>query len=506
MKEDLFTFDRLVEECLQNIRTHVFDGAGMQVSPAIFRFLSAWPNEEIVARIVDATNPAFKDLLVSNVDLFCSITSLAKAVDHTNQGVFADILTNDDESAIKIFVGAAAGPYKPRSGGMRGRIQGLQAEMRAKKSSTVLHFQAARTAGWRTNWVTLAAFKTRVDKEMVVVAQATMTVLLGSCPRSSYVACRPTRLKPAPQAWGLNEIAPLRLDGLATYYKGFDTMDQEEAVILRQKRAIASETTSFTASRRRQDRLRNGGPVRVYVLRQGGRVVRFHVTLMTAKDGAHVDITIPLMIGLEYGLQTTRKVDIKLELSARNHHTPFANKAAHNTNARRLGIILSGTRATGSMKGMGFTHWLQSPRKAALLKAEKLIQFLSKYHRHGGETLNDRSETSSRYVSWSGQSFVSTLEPVGREQQHVPSKRQTSHAVEQNDMERSGGQKFYGMLLETVEVLQRLCNSRKIRATPNVCAYLKTKSAKDIATMIAAAVRAPVIDILLSTTEFTASR
>ncbi|KPM42470.1 hypothetical protein AK830_g4115 [Neonectria ditissima] len=362
----------------------------------------------------------------------------------------------------------------------------------------------ARTAGWRANWAILAAFTTRVDKEMVLVAQAIMTILFGSCSRNSYVACRPKYLKPSPRDWGLNEIGPLRLDGVATYYKDFDAMDPEEAAILRQKRAISGKTRSLTASRRREDRLRNGGPVRVYVVQQGGRVVRFQITLMTAKDGAHVDITIPLLIGLDYGLQISRTVDIRLELSARNHHAPFAIKAAYNTEARRLGMILSGTRAAGPQKGVKFTHWLQSTRKGTLDKAAKLIQFLRNRYNRCGEAV--REETTSKFVVWSGQSFLNTSEPVSEIHQPFP-ERQAPQVVEvQSIFQRAGDQRFYEILLQMTKALQRLSISRKIRATPSVRSYFKTHTAKAIATTIATAVRPQVTDVLLSTAEFTVSK
>lgn len=124
----------------------------------------------------------------------------------------------------------------------------------------------ARTTGWHVNLAVLAAFQTGVDKELVLITQAVMIILFGSCPRSNYFACRPEYLAPFPQEWGLHEIGPLRLDGLASYYKNIHTVDPEEAAIIHQKRLIIGRTCSLTAKRRRWGQLRNGGPVRVYVL------------------------------------------------------------------------------------------------------------------------------------------------------------------------------------------------------------------------------------------------
>ncbi|KID93388.1 hypothetical protein MAJ_10655, partial [Metarhizium majus ARSEF 297] len=255
-------------------------------------------------------------------------------------------------------------------------------------------------------------------------------------------------------------------------------MDPDEAAILRRRLAMGGKAYSLTASRRRQDRLRKGGPVRV--------------------DGAHVNIVIPLLVGLDYGLQISRTVNINLELSARNHQAPFATKSAHNSEARRLGIIISGTRAAGPQKGTKFTHWLQSPKIAAIGKAEKLIKFLNR-----SDNAAKREMGPSKFVVWSGKSFLNISEPEGEKVCQPMTERPERRPVNlQSDFDRS----LYEMLLRMTKGLQRLSISWKIRTTPSIRSYFKVHTVESIATMIARAIRPQVASILLSTEEFTVSR
>lgn len=69
------------------------------------------------------------------------------------------------------------------------------------------------------------------------------------------------------------------------------------------------------------------------VLQQGGRVMRFFVTPIMARDVADIDITIPLLVGLKYALQKSRTIDIDFEMSANTHTTPFATKVTHPSHA-----------------------------------------------------------------------------------------------------------------------------------------------------------------------------
>lgn len=193
-------------------------------------------------------------------------------------------------------------------------------------------------------------------------------------------------------------------------------------------------------------------------------------------------------------------------MSARNHHAPFATKSAYNSDARRLGIIISGTRAAGSQKGTKFTHWLQSPRIAAIGKAEKLIQFLSNCYDRPDEAVRGQM-TTSKFVVWSGKSFLNISEPVSEIVHQSMTGRPEHQPVEvHNVFNRDEDRRLYEILLQMTKALQQLSISWKIRATPSVRSYFKAHTAESIATMIAGAVRPQITDILLSTEEFTVTR
>lgn len=131
---------------------------------------------------------------------------------------------------------------------------------------------------------------------------------------------------------------------------------------------------------------------------------------MTAADGAHLDITIPLGIGLTYGLEQTRTVHMRLDLSTKSHHTPYALKLDRNSGARQLGILLIGSIANGPRKGAKFSHWLQSQRKEGPAQAEKLIEFLES---QGGtpSALETTHNQKPNTVLWAKDSFKSSTEP-----------------------------------------------------------------------------------------------
>lgn len=100
------------------------------------------------------------------------------------------------------------------------------------------------------------------------------------------------------------------------------------------------------------------GYIHINVFKTSSRVRRFFITPLTAADGGHLDITIPLGVGLTYGLEQSRTVHMRLDLSTKNHHTPYAFKSERNSRARHLGILLSGSIPNGPRKGASFSHWL----------------------------------------------------------------------------------------------------------------------------------------------------
>jgi hypothetical protein len=375
--------------------------------------------------------------------------------------------------------------------------------MRNQRLSTTLQYQLMQKAEWQTNWAVLVCFTTLAEDELIVLAQTIMTILFGSYPSSSYLSCRPKHLKPCPPGWGLNEKAPLCLDGLPRYRENLNDRNRREQ-ICQPTTAMSSKGIAFKASCRRQELLSNGGPIRVYVLQQAGRVTRFFITLLTARDGAHVDIVIPLLVGLKYGLQESRTVHINVEVGAGNHFAPFATKAAHNGNARKLGIIISGTYAIGPRKGTKFTHWLQSPTQAAIGKAEKLTSYLSKCFDY---SLAEVGETKSRkFVTWSDRKFLHVSERQKEHSRSVTRKSPGDQSVEEHAVLQQCDDRMYHVVLPIIQALQQLAISYKIRTTRNILSYFKTCTAQSIADTISGAVRPIVADLLLSTEEFTVSR
>jgi hypothetical protein len=112
-----------------------------------------------------------------------------------------------------------------------------------------------------------------------------------------------------------------------TFWRVKDKLDWEAATI-RERLRNTSVAAALTKQKYRQTRLRQGGRIHVNVLIANGRIKRYFLTPMIAADGGHVDLTIPLFLGLEYGLEVDRYVDIKFDISrAANHSSPYAPRS-----------------------------------------------------------------------------------------------------------------------------------------------------------------------------------
>ncbi|KAH8703651.1 hypothetical protein BGW36DRAFT_423204 [Talaromyces proteolyticus] len=75
-----------------------------------------------------------------------------------------------------------------------------------------------------------------------------------------------------------------------------------------------------------------------------GKVKRCSISPPIASDGGYVHITIPLEVGLEYGLRLKRVVEMGLDIRrAANHSSPYALTSPSDSPIRRLGIHISGT-------------------------------------------------------------------------------------------------------------------------------------------------------------------
>lgn len=336
-------------------------------------------------------------------------------------------------------------------------------------------------------------------------AHAIMIILFGSSNNSAYAACRPTELAPTPPQWGLNEICPLGFDGLSSYNKLDSRSDREEIGRTRERLRLNSFITASTRKRQRLDRLKEGGSIHVNVLKTGSRIRRFFITLMAAADGAHLDITIPLEFGLGYGLEQSRTVHMRLDMSMNNHHTPYALKSERNSVARQLGILVTGSIAHGPRKGAKFTLWLQSSRKEGPAQAEKLIECLDAQGvaiRGSEMGVNNRP----RNVVWTEGSFLnSTQRPVDS---GAPDSRNTltieSATIQDDHLISTEG--FSTMISHLVREIQVRVLSRKMRVTPEILVYFKEYTAISIARSILKSIRQPVADMFSSEVQFTTSQ
>lgn len=379
-------------------------------------------------------------------------------------------------------------------------------EIRSSRPTTVLHHRTLRTPGWHARWTVLVAFPECVSRQLVLIAQTVMTVLFGTCLNKAYAACRPEYLARVPPDWGLNEMGPLGPDTLATYNKIDDGADPEETMLIRERLHASHVAFSAVHHERRLKRARNGGPIHVNILIQSGEIKRFFITPMKARDGGHVDILIPLPIGLHYGLQVSRSVNLTLDLSTRNHHTPYAAKSMYNSDARRLGLLLEGHYAVGPQKGSKFSHWLQSNMRAGIGKAEKLIQFISN---ECGDINQANISKGSRpdYVVWRQNNFVNQPEPERSELSLHPELK-FNHSS--SDTPPYPGQEVNGMLrqviLQLLRALQARIISKKIRVCPTIWRYFKGSDLETMADAVSQAVRPAAAELLVSSKPFTPAR
>jgi hypothetical protein len=227
---------------------------------------------------------------------------------------------------------------------------------------------------------------------------------------------------------------------------------------------------------------------------------------MTEGDGAHIDITIPLFVGLKYGLQVSRQVYMHVEFGDTNHHTPYAARSKYNSNARRLGILISGTCAVGNRKGSRFSHWIQSSRGAAVGQAEKILHFLLSKNviaseRQGGEV------NISNHVFWSDGTFLTVPEPtavrlVSQPSSGIPQAQPAEEATGLNGRE----QEIYQLLSRLIKKVYQYVLSRKLRAIPAIRSYMKANSAESVAAAIVKAINPSALDVILSTEQFTTAR
>jgi hypothetical protein len=237
---------------------------------------------------------------------------------------------------------------------------------------------------------------------------------------------------------------------------------------------------------------------------------------MTKTDSAHIDITIPLFISLKYRLQFSREVYMQVEFGQANHHTPYTARSRYHSNSQQLSILISGTCTVGSRKGSSFSHWIQSARGAAIGQAEKILHFLLAQDVSScrGRGVEADIEGEWRlladipyYVVWSEGTFLTFPEPTGgrRVCQSNPETYKLQ-AAEKTNSSNKREQEVYQLLSQLIKKVYQCVSSRKLRAIPPIRSYMRANAAGSAATAIAKAIHPSVIDVILLTEPFTASR
>lgn len=200
-------------------------------------------------------------------------------------------------------------------------------------------------------------------------------------------------------------------------------------------------------------------------------------------------------------------MDMTLDLSTRNHHTPYAAKSIYNSNARRLGLLLEGRYAVGPQKGTKYSHWLQSNMRAGIGKAEKLIQFISN-DQDDVKQATAPKRSRPNHVAWKQNNFVNQPEPERNELSLCSEPGLSSDPSPNTSFFPSQGAN--GVLPQVVLQLLRALQSRiilkKIRVCPTIWRYFNGKNVEPMADTISQAVRPAAAELLISSQPFTPTR
>lgn len=431
------------------------------------------------------------------------LLALARNIPRHKQGVYANILTRSSNITCytpRIYIGGASGPYGSQSQGLRANIRFHQARKGNVKTSSNLHEKFLFAKEWLANWAPLVGFRSMVDRELVKLAQTVMVLMFQSSHASSYTACRPPALFNVPQQWGLNETGPLHFDNIATYNRLNDTMDADDIKRIRNRQSANSLISAGSKKQKRNERLKKGGSIHINVHRAGEKIKRFFITPMTTADGCHIDLTIPIELAFRYQLQDVHTVQMLLDLNAADHPKAYASRAARSTLARQLGILITGSSPGGRTGGRKFKIWLKSQRQEGIRHAEILIGRIS---RQKSTQIQDPGE---RDVITSVQGNDTTFNPTcaainiwqpgpsivqnANDQTHFPSKPWN----------------FTSIIHELVCGLRFEVLHQDMTTTPTVLNFFKMHSTDSITTILTKSIRRPVVNMILSSEEFSASK
>lgn len=438
-----------------------------------------------------------------------------------HQGVYANIITNDfDESYVRIYIGSAAGPYKQplndhrRDRGLHQRIT-THGQQSIRNRSLKAHERLLQTPGIRCNWLILVSFRQKVSKALVNVTHAVMTILFRACESIPYIVCRPNHLFECPHAWGLNEIGLLGQHGLAGYNGVRHGKAKEDAILVHERNVVAGQRCQSSRRRDHNRRLENGGRMHVNVLVLDGIIKRFFITPMTKSDGGHIDITIPRVAGLAYGLQISRIVDVQFDLEPnKDHPHPYAVQASSLNLARKLGILVSGQYACGPQEGDKFNHWIQCNRPEAIIKALHLtrriyaisdvqepLEVEKSDETQKGTTIYDLLKSSGS----TSKAIEFTLQPRNAESSSSDQATAVGSSL-QITKETSYDTDTFQLCFRILSQLKHKILNSQIRAAELIRQYLQATSIKDLAQQIAEAVRPGVVPFLRMSNQFELSK
>lgn len=249
------------------------------------------------------------------------------------QGIFSHTVTStSDQSFVRIYVEKAAGPYKAGAlrhhRGLHSKIAGEKSILKKGRAKNI--YRNLQCAPHHVStWTILLSFAVDVEKPLVIIAHAVMTVLFQGYENGPYLRCRPPDMPLALPTWGLNHIGPLGQDGLTEYKKHYLLSDPNEAEFIRHATSASAKDSnqkrSLLTQRKRIDRLINGGQIHVNVLKISGIVRRFFFTALTKSEGSHIDITVPIDIGIKHGLEEHRTLQVVFDVApTTDHQIPYA--------------------------------------------------------------------------------------------------------------------------------------------------------------------------------------
>lgn len=425
-----------------------------------------------------------------------------------HQGVYANIVTNqNDASFVRIYIGSAAGPYKKPLKDCR-YDRGIHQRIRTHNQPSLQtrsqkkHESLLREPGIRSNWLIMVSFQQNVPCALVHIAHAVMAVMFGSYESIPYISCRPSQLRDYPRSWGLNELSPLSQHGLANYNRTRHGKMDEEMAFIHKTNVLAGERCQDSRRQRHNERLQSGGNIHVNVLVINSVVKRFFITPMTKNDGSHIDISIPRVAGLTFGLEISRSVNLRCDLEpGATHQHPYAIQAPNTSLACTLGILISGHYACGPQLGNKFDYWIQCNRPEAIGKAENIVRKL--YSISGMETTlkNDmryESQEAIRFQGW----ISNSPQKIATSPCDLPSQfpKQLGFAPgptpQNNALDHHPA---YTLCLGILQQLSYKVKKKKVRATEVIQEYFKAESTESIARTIAEAIQPGVVSILEST-------